>query len=173
MKNITRVLLFVFIFLVVSTSNSAIFAGPTVVRVTIDPAQPLPLSTLTFTAILSSNETIDDLRLIVQECREDLCFAHDFNVSMEKITNDTYKGRCTLIEEEATQIKYHLKIVCNETWYNSNITLLQLAADTKKNTSQDSHDPISTPGFEVTLIILSIVSLIFFNHWRRKSSQKP
>jgi len=173
MKNITETLLFAFAFLVVSTYASTGIADPTVVLVTIDPAQPLPLSTLTFTAMLSINETIDDIRLIVQECKEDLCFVHDFNLSMEKLTNDIYQGRCTLIEEEATQIKYHLKIVCNETWYNSNITLLPLAADTKKNTSQDSYDPISTPDFEVTLIILSIVSLLFFNHWRRKSSQKP
>jgi hypothetical protein len=172
MKNITRVLLFAFVFLVVSTSSSMVFADPTVVQVTIDPAQPLPLSTLTFTAMLSINETIDDIRLIVQECKEDLCFVHDFNVSMEKITNDIYQGRCTLIEEEATQIKYHLKIVCNETWYSSNITLLPLA-DTKKNTSQEPNNRISTPGFEVTLIILSIASLIFFKHLRRKSSKKP
>ena len=165
-------MLFAFAFLFVTTSASTVLADPTVVQVTIDPAKPPPLSTVTFNATILANETIDEVRLLVQECRVDLCFIHDFNISMEKITNDTYQGQCTLIEEEATQIKYHMKITCNETWYTFNTTFMPLALDTKKNSTQDSHDPTSTPGFEMSLLVLSIALLLVFNQWRRKSGGK-
>jgi hypothetical protein len=88
---------------------------------------------------------------------------------MEKIANNTYQAPCTLIQEEATQIKYHLKIACNKTWYTSNITFMPLVLDTKKNSTQDSHDPTSTPGFEMPLLVLSIALLLIFNQWWRKS----
>ena len=165
-------MLFAFAFLIVSVFIPAVLADPTVVRVTIDPAKPLPLSTITFTAILTSNETLDEVWLLVQECRVDLCFAYGFNKSMEQITNDTYQAQCTLMQEEATQIKYQLKIAYNETWYTSNTTIIPLI-DTKKNTSQDPHDPMSTPGFETIVFIVSIAFIFIFNHWIRKSNKKP
>ena len=95
---------------------------------------------------------------------------HDFNISMEKINNDTYQGQCTLIEEEATQIKYRLKISCNETWYTTNTTFIPLAVDVKKNTTQDPVAP--TPGFETSLLILSITLFIIFDFCRRKFVRK-
>ncbi|MCX6664173.1 MAG: hypothetical protein NTZ75_07990 [Euryarchaeota archaeon] len=166
-------MLITFIFLIVSVFIPAVLADPTVVQVTIDPTKPLPLSTITFNATILCNETIDEVRLLVQECREDLCFVHSFNISMEKIINDTYQAQCALLQEEATQIKYHLQIACNETWYTSNTTFMPLASDTNKNTSQDSHDPMSTPGFEPSVVIVSIVFILIFNHLIRKSNKKP
>jgi hypothetical protein len=101
-----------------------------------------------------------------------LCFVHGFNVSMEKITNDTYQGQCTLIEEEATQIKYHLNIAYNETWYTTNMSFMPLELDTKKNASQDPHDQVSIPGFETSVSIVSIAFILIFNLWIRKSNKK-
>ncbi len=89
---------------------------------------------------------------------------------MEKITNVTYQGQCTLIEEEATQIKYRLKIFCNETWYITNATFITLAKDVKKNTTQDP--AVSTPDFETPLLFLSIALFIIFNCCRRKFVRK-
>ena len=152
----------------VSTSASTVLANPTVVQITSDPAKPLPLSKITFNATILSNETIDEVRLLVQECRVDLCFVNGPYVTMEKITNDTYQAQYTLTREEATQIKYQLKIAYNETWYTSNTTIIPLI-DTKKNTSQDPHDPMSTPGFETIVFIVSIAFIFIFNHWIRKS----
>jgi hypothetical protein len=154
-------------------SIPAVLADPTAIWITIDPAKPLPLSTVTFNATILSNETIDEVRLLVQECRADLCFVHDFNISMEKTANNTYQGQCTLIKEEATQIKYHLKIAYNETWYTSNTTFIPLVSDAKKNTSEDPHDQVSTPGFETSVVIVSIAFILIFNHGFRKSSKKP
>jgi len=78
-----------------------------------------------------------------------------------------------LIEEEATQIKYHLKIACNQTWYTSNTIFIPLVIDAKKNTSQDPHDNVSTPGFETSVVIMSIAFILIFNHGFRKSRKKP
>ena len=166
MKNVTRVLLIGFVFLLVSISMPEVLADPTVVQVSIDPAKPLPLSTITFNATILSNETID-VHLLVQECRADLCFIYGFNISMEKIANDTYQAQCTLIQEEATQIKYYMNIACNETWYITNTTFIPLAIEGKNNTTQDPHDPPSTPGFEMSLLVLSVVLILILNQWRR------
>jgi len=152
--------------------STPILANPIVEQVTINPSEPLPLSTITFNVTILCNDTIDEVRLFVQECRVDLCFVHSFNISMEKITNDTYQGRCTLIEEEATQIKYHLKISCNKTEYITNTTLLPLAIDTKTNTTQNSQDPAPIPGFEIPLYVLSVALVLTYNFWRRKSGEK-
>ena len=159
----------VIIFLI-SIFSSKVLATPTVEQVTIDPAKPQPLSTITFNATILSNDTINEVRLFVQECRVDLCFVHEFNISMEKITNNTYQGRCTLIEEEATQIKYRLKISCNETWFITNTTFVPLAVDVKKNTTQDP--AASTPGFETSLLVLSIMLFFIFDCCRRKFVRK-
>ena len=157
-------------FLIVSVFIPAVVADPTVEQVTINPSEPLPLSTITFNATILSNDTIDEVRLYVQECRVDLCFVHEFNISMEKIINDTFQGQCTLIEEEATQIKYRLKISSDETWYFTNITFITLAVNVKKNTTQDP--AASTPGFETPLFVLSITLFIIFDFCRRKFVRK-
>ncbi len=158
--------------MIVSVFIPTVLADPSIVRVTLDPVKPLPLSTITFTAILTSNGTIDEVRLLIQECRGDLCFVNGYNISMVLISNDTYQGQCTLLQEEATQIKYYLRIGYNETWYTSNITFMPLTTDTKKNASQDSHDQVSTPDFEMPLLILSIAMVLISNHWWRKSGGK-
>jgi len=150
----------------ISIFSSKVLANPTVEQVTIDPAKPQPLSTITFNATILSNENISEVWLLVQECRADLCFVHSFNISMEKSINDTYQAQCALLQEEATQIKYHLQIACNKTWYITNTTFISLASETKKNTSQNPHDPVSTPGFEIILVVCAI-ALVFLKTRKR------
>ena len=148
----------------ISTSASTVLADPTVVQVTIDPAKPLPLSTITFNATILSNETIDEVRLLVQECRVDLCFVGGFYVSMVKISNDTYQAQYTLVREEALEIKYSLNIACNKTWYASNTTIITLASNANK-------DPASTPGFEIVLLFVSVVLLLMRRHYKLKEKK--
>ncbi|HUS99011.1 MAG TPA: hypothetical protein VMY59_01670 [Candidatus Thermoplasmatota archaeon] len=148
----------IFIF---SISSSNVLADPTVEQVTIDSTETLPLSTITFNATVLSNEPIKEVWLLVQECRDDMCFVHSFNISMVKTTNNTYQAQCTLMQEEATQIKYHLKITTSETGYISNTTVIPLVVETKNNTTQNP----STPGFEISLLVLSIVLIIAFDLW--------
>jgi hypothetical protein len=89
---------------------------------------------------------------------------------MKKIANDTYQEQCTLIEEEATQIKYRLKISYNETEYITSTTFIPLAVDANKNTTQDP--TTSTPGFETPLLVLSITLFVIFDFCRRKFVRK-
>jgi hypothetical protein len=161
------------IILLFSIFSFKALANPIVEQVIIEPAKPHPRSTIIFNATILSNESIDEVRLFVQECRVDLCFAYGFNISMEKTINDTYQAQCTLIQKEATLIKYHLRIACNKTWYTSNITFIPLVIDAQENTSQDSHDPVSTPGFETSFVLVSIAFILFFNNWIKKSNKKP
>jgi hypothetical protein len=151
-----------------STSVPTVLADPIALQITIDPVKPLPLSTVTFNATILSNETIDEVRLVVQECRVDLCFVGGFYVSMEKIANDTYQAQYTLTRKEAIQIKYYLNIAFNETWFTSNTTIIPLASDGKKNTTNDSHDPASTPGFEFVLLFFSTGFLLMRRHYKLK-----
>jgi len=156
------------IILLFSISSSKVLADPIIKQVTIDPAEPPPLSTITFNATLLSNEPIKETWLLIQECRNDMCFVHDFNISMMKTTNNTYQAQCTLIQEEATQFKYRLKIVTNKTLYISNTTIIPLIVAAKNNATQEP----STPGFEIPLLVLSIVLILVFDQWRRKSDGK-
>jgi len=165
MNNVTKTLLIGFVFLFVLASASTVLADPTVVQVTIDPAKPLPMSTITFNATILCNETIREVRLIVYECLVDLCSVYGFNISMDKITNDTYQAHCTLINEETIQIKYNFEIACNETGYATNTTFMLLTSD--------SQDSVPTPGFEIPLLVLSMVLILVFNQWKRKSGGKP
>jgi hypothetical protein len=131
-------------------------ADPITVQVSIDPQQPLPCSTVTFNATILGNESIEEVRLLVQECRADMCYVLGSNVSMEKTTNDTYEARCTLTHSDASQMKYHLGIFSNGTWYASDITFVQLASNPSGKPSQGVDSP-STPGFEFFVCALAVI----------------
>jgi len=168
-KYIKSVLLFAVVLIFLFSAFALnVLADPTVKQVIIDPVEPLPLSTIRFNATVLSYEPIKETWILIQECRNDMCFVHDFNISMMKTTNNTYQAQCTLIQEEATQFKYRLKIVTNKTLYISNTTIIPLVIAAKNNTTQES----STPGFETPLFVLSIVLVIVFNQWRKKSGKK-
>jgi len=147
-------LLFAFAFLIVSTSASTVLADPTVVQVAIDPAEPLPLSTITFNATIRSNETIDEVWLLAQECRSDLCFIDKWNESMSMI-NGAYQTTITLIHKEAAQIKYHFAIKNNGTWFNTETTVINLRIDENNNVPQNTSGNNATPGFELVLLFIS------------------
>jgi len=147
-------LFFAFAFLIVSTSASTVLADPTVVQVAIDPAKPLPLSTITFNATIRSNETIDEVWLLAQECRADLCFIDKWNESMSMI-NGAYQTTITLIHKEAAQIKYHFAIKNNGTWFNTETTVINLRIDENNNVPQNTSGNNATPGFELVLLFIS------------------
>ena len=156
MKNVTSILLIVLIFLFVSTSVPEVLADPTIEHVTIDPVEPLPLSTITFNATILDNETIDEVRLLIIECRDDLCFVDEFNISMEKTANDTYQAQFILIQEEATQIKYHFAIKSNKIWFYTELTLITLKTN------------YLAPGFELVLFFFSAGLLLMTRHYKHK-----
>ena len=159
------VLLFAFVILIVSACIPAALTDPTFEQVTIYPSEPLPLSTILFNATILSNESIDEVRLLAQECRDDLCFIDKWNESMDK-TGGIYQTTITLIHKEATQIKYHIAIKSNETWFNSEITFIRLKIDEQNHPTENSSGNNSTPGFELMLLFISVGLIVIM---RRKS----
>jgi len=171
MKNVTRVLLINFVFLIVLTSTSPFLANPTVIQITIDPAKPLPLSTITFNTTILANETIDKVQLLVQECRSDLCFFENFNISMEKTANKTYQAQCTLTQEKATQIKYYFAIKSNETLFYTEPTIVNLTTHENNNFPQNNSHNNLTSGFELLLLFFSIGFLMMIQHYKLKKNK--
>lgn len=76
-------------------------ADPIIRDISIEPVDPAPLSTVTFLVTIDNTTTIQDVRLILQECRQDMCFIDKWNESMNRI-NGVYQTNITLIHKQAT-----------------------------------------------------------------------
>lgn len=130
-------------------------ADSTIIDITIEPVDPLPLSTITFMVTIDNVSNIEDARLIFQECREDMCFVEKWNESMNEI-NGVYQTSITLLHEQATQCKYSIAIKENGTWLNSEPAFFNLRIDDQENLSNNV-----TPGFEFVFALCTIAAAIF------------
>jgi len=140
----------------------SIKADPVVDDITLDPATPIPGSTVTFTADLSGG-TFDGVFLIIQECQgEDLCFPRS-NYSMDEIETGKFQKSITLKKSEATYIQYFLEINEGGTWYSYDSDIEK----TNLKTTEDEGDD-SSPGFELLVFIISLIILIFIIKRKRK-----
>jgi len=70
--------------------------------------------------------------------------------------------------KEATQIKYHIAIKSNETWFNTETTVINLRIDENHNVPQNTSGNNETPGFELVFVLCAIAVAIFL--WRKKRS---
>ena len=152
--------------LYISIVGTGTAAEPIIKEITLDPEEPSPLSTITFTAVINNSNNLDDVRLIVQECTDSLCYAIGSNESMLAVDNNTYQTTVTLTHNDATYIKYHLEIETNETWYIYSITELNLKNETNNNSSNNNNNNTNpsngntsekTPGFEILPFLMSII----------------
>jgi hypothetical protein len=134
-------------------------ADPVVEDITLDPVQPSPGATVTFTADVSGDQ-INGVHLIILECKGvDLCFPRS-NYSMDEIETGKYQKSITLKKSEATYIQYFLEINQGGTWYSFESEI------EKTNLKIDEED--STPGFELLVFIISLIILIFIIKKKRK-----
>lgn len=131
---------------------------PIVQQVYCYPSEPMPQSNVTFVVgINSSNSGIDDVCLIVQECMTDLCSIKFQNLTMNysySCCMDFYEAEFKGEREDATQIKYHLEILSNGSWYTFETGFIDLL-DNPNNANDNNKNTV--PGFELVLIIFSIV----------------
>jgi len=169
MKNIKRTMVltaFLIFSLCISIIGTIRAVEPTVVEVTLDPEDPAPQSTITFTAVITSEDTLEEMKLIVQECKEGLCYISSFNESMATVDTDTYQASVTLIHDDATYIKYHLEIKSDGTWYKNDLTEFDLKVGSD-NGNTTPNDTDKTPGFELIILIIAIgVGFILFRKKR-------
>ncbi len=145
---------------------------PNSIEIFLDPIDPKPMSTINFTAKLVSDGDIESVRIIVTECMSGLCSVFGYNESLNKTSNNTYTGHVLLTRDDATQIKYHLEIYYNETWYVSNTSFYDLNTTGFNYTKKIKEKSGSTPGFEIPLFVLSIALILVYNRWRRKPGRK-
>ncbi len=146
-------------------------ADPAIIDITIEPPEPIPLSTITFTVVLDNTSNSEDVVLILQECQDDLCFIDKWNKSMTMI-DGVYRTTITLIHEQATQCKYTIAIKANETWFYSEPAVIDLKIDEQNNSHENKPNHNSTPGFELVLLFIAIGFMLIRWQLRLKGKNK-
>ena len=158
----------IFIYFIMIQNSIAAEENPVFGDINVSPLEPTPLSVVSFTIGVNSNITVEDVRLIVQECAGDMCLANDFNVSMNysyTCCMNFYETQIKFIHEDATQIKYYVKIINNGTWYTSNTSFTNLSIPINNNPVIIPENK-SLPEFEMPLLVLSIALILIFIRWR-------
>lgn len=152
----------------IASEENAIFDN-----IDVSPLEPPPCSAVSFHVGINKNITVQDVRLIVQECRNDVCFINDFNVSMNYSYSccwNFYRTKITLIHEDATKIKYYVKILNNGTWYNSDTNVMNLS-NTINNTPVINPEKRLMPGFDFVLFIFSTGFIILSRYKSLKKNK--
>jgi hypothetical protein len=151
MKYIVRQnLVSVLVILGMITLSSLVTAGydPIIQDIDYTPKNPTALSTITFTAtVTGDNPTV---YVFVEECRDDLCYADVFNVTMEKTGTTQYEREITLKHADANIIHYQIIVEDQGMWYKSSLEEASLEDGETDNGN-------GTPGFEGILMIVSVV----------------
>jgi len=134
---------------------------PEIIEISLEPVDPKPMSKINFTAVITSNDSIESVRIIVTECMKEMCSAFGYNESLNKTDEDTFKGQVILTRNNATQIKYCLEILSKGTWYFFDTRFYNLNTTTGFNYETGSSKDRSTPGFELILIFFTIILILF------------
>ena len=174
-KNKPLILAFLISFLLLVCIQSSTAANPIVTTISLDPADPAPTETITFTATIDSNETPTSVFIVVQECNENICFKDGYNESMTLQDSGEYQGQIALQRDDVTYIKYHIEILSNGEWYANDITEFDLTVDdgngdtNGNNSNNGSTNGDGTPGFEmIVFLIAGSIIIISFKHKRSR-----
>ncbi len=151
-------------------------ANPEVSQILLNPEEPAATETIIFTATIEGDDAPTSVYIVVQECKDDICFKDGYNESLSLLDGNNYRGEITLGRDDATYIKYHVEMLVNGIWYKSEIIELDLITDNGNgdtngengDTNGDNGDN-NTPGFE--LLTLLIAGGIITIALRRKRSR--
>jgi len=150
-----------------SISNAALNIGD----ITLDPKSPPIKSDVTFTVDISG-DSVTSVRLVLNECNKPLkiCHAPPQNVSLNWKNGDTYEGDITLMWDDVTSITYHLEIEREGKWIEYDEFVTQLSTGSGNGDgSKDSNDSDDSPGFEIIIFIIAILSIILaFKRYKLK-----
>ena len=153
--------------------GSLISAEPTVEEITLSPEEPEPLSEVTFIATVTSEESLDQVNIIVRKCKkvegQELCYVDSINESMSLFEN-TYRATVTLKHDDATYIKYNLVIKSEGIWYEYDPIQVNLTVEPANgngngdgtngngsNGGNGENGDNGTPGFEIISLLIAIV----------------
>lgn len=168
-KKTVEIILLLLIGLTLGVSQSAECAVTGQVK--INPEEPWPGSDVAFTVDVDADEIINDVRLIVRECKESICFSDAFNETMDQLEPGRYQCMITLRHSDATYIDYQVRVRTDEGWYyipgpgvnNYMKTFLTGQPGSGSddggtdNGNDDGRNKIN--GFELILLILALIVL--------------
>ena len=153
---------------------------PTFGDITLSPVEPTRQSDVTFTVDVTGT-SIEEVSLVVMECVEEggneICHPGE-NVSMAIITGDTWEVTKTLSYDDTTIGHCWLVVKNNGTWYsyqNDNSTWTNFTVvpgddgngDNGDGTNGGDNGTNGTPGFELVLLVSSIVLALFIYKKKR------
>ena len=164
MKNKFRWILvtyFLGIIIFLSTINTVLGAKPTIGEIKLTPAHPAPKSDVTFKTDISGG-SVSEVRLIISECDKERGVCHvPRNLSMNKISGNTYEKKVTLEWDEVTSITYHINLESDGKWIDYD------EYTTKLSTNSDSNnDTNGSPGFEIIVLLIAIIGILIFKKFK-------
>ncbi|MBS3778732.1 MAG: hypothetical protein KGY50_05535 [Candidatus Thermoplasmatota archaeon] len=143
--------------------------------VTIQPDNPKPKETVTFTATIPDVDNIQQVNIHVEECSNEICFIDDFNETMAETSENTYTATITLRHEDANYFRYELNYLTENDWviYPESKEMIKIDLDTSDQTNDDTggnaEDTSSdTPGFETIALFISVIFILLMLYRRRR-----
>ena len=138
-----------------SNLGTIAIGDPIVGEIFLNPEKPKMQSDVTFTVDISG-DSISSVQLVLSECNKDTGLCHiSRNISMSKKSGDTYEAKIPLEWDDVNSINYKISLESNGKWIQSEEHTTYLALDS--DGSSDSND---SPGFELIVFIIAIMSFI-------------
>ena len=172
MKSLMRNILVVsVVFVGLCLSGSGVLAEPVVSNVSVSPTEPEPLSKITITATITSDEEIEEVNLVIKECRatpeeSGLCYTPE-TYEMTAAGDDTYTVDYDLHYSDAGYFGYHFEI--NGVEYGDGDTNVVLKAGSSNGGNGGGDDDNGSPGFElISLLIAVAIGVILLKRKRSR-----
>ena len=151
--------------LFISTASNVIAASDPTFEV--DPKEPEQLSTVTITASFESYDDIEEINFLFNECTKDnICFTRQ-NVTMTNSDDGEWKVTIKLEHDDSAYVQYWLNIKTIDGWYEfpeespyPKTYLKEKVTNGGSNGNANGQGNNDTPGFEIIIMIISIMSII-------------
>jgi len=136
--------------------SSSVIGEPIVGDIILNPEKPKMQSDVTFTVDISG-DSISSVRLVLNECNKPkaICHAPPQNVSMNKVSGNTYRTVVTLQWDDVSSITYHIELKSGGKWIVYEEFTTNLAID-----SEGSSGSNGSPGFEIMVFFIAIVCVV-------------
>lgn len=133
------------------------------------PEEPIRESEVSFTVDITG-DVPEEVYVRVEECNDIFCYQDILNESMMNTVGNTWEGSVTLVHDDTTYCTVWLEILSNGNWTNfkeSRITF-DVYEDTGNgenggngdNGENGENGTDDTPGFEVIVLVISIIVAI-------------
>lgn len=175
MKNVLVVTLIAGLFLPIVGIATA--DKPTYGNITLDPEEPARQSDVTFTVDVTG-DNIEEVWLTVEECTDTptyFCHIQLLNVSMTNVEGNTWEVTEKLVFDDTTEGHCWLVAKSNGIWYDyrsdktkyTNFSVVPGDNGADNNGTDGSDNKGKSPGFELMLVIVSIVVALFIYKKKR------